>query len=106
MTLWQSVITVVLFSIAVIVIDEIMHARRRKRGHFRLQFGCAAPDSGSGTKISARRCEFRRRPGQGDSTSRPGGRGHVRYDATGNAARGHPRRPSVRVCGKKEDGRP
>jgi hypothetical protein len=31
MTLWQSVITVVLFSIAVIVIDEIMHARRRKR---------------------------------------------------------------------------
>jgi hypothetical protein len=31
MGLWQSVITVVLFSIAVIVIDEVIHARRRKR---------------------------------------------------------------------------
>jgi chloramphenicol 3-O-phosphotransferase len=31
MTLWQSIITVTLFSIAVVVIDEIIHARRRKR---------------------------------------------------------------------------
>ncbi len=31
MGLWQSVITVTLFSFAVIVIDEIIHARRRKR---------------------------------------------------------------------------
>ena len=31
MGLWSSVITVTLFSIAVIVIDEIIHARRRKR---------------------------------------------------------------------------
>ena len=31
MTLWESVIIVTLFSIAVIVMDEIIHARRRKR---------------------------------------------------------------------------
>ena len=31
MGLWQSIITVTLFSIAVIVIDEIIHARRRKK---------------------------------------------------------------------------
>jgi hypothetical protein len=31
MGLWQSVITVTLFSIAVIVIDEIIHARRRRK---------------------------------------------------------------------------
>jgi hypothetical protein len=31
MGLWQSIITVTLFSIAVIVIDEIIHARRRRR---------------------------------------------------------------------------
>jgi len=31
MGLWSSIITVTLFSIAVIVIDEIIHARRRKR---------------------------------------------------------------------------
>src|SRR5206468_7769484 len=31
MTLWESVIIVTVFSIAVIVMDEIIHARRRKR---------------------------------------------------------------------------
>ena len=31
MTVWTSIIIVTLFSIAVIVIDEIIHARRRKR---------------------------------------------------------------------------
>jgi hypothetical protein len=31
MTLWQSVVIVVLFSIGVIVADEVMHARRRRR---------------------------------------------------------------------------
>ncbi len=31
MGLWSSIITVTAFSIAVIVIDEIIHARRRKR---------------------------------------------------------------------------
>jgi len=31
MSLWESVIIVSLFSVAVIVIDEIIHARRRKR---------------------------------------------------------------------------
>jgi hypothetical protein len=31
MGLWSSIITVTVFSIAVIVIDEIIHARRRKR---------------------------------------------------------------------------
>jgi len=31
MGLWQSVITVTLFSVAVIVIDEIIHARRRRK---------------------------------------------------------------------------
>ena len=31
MTLWESVIIVTLFSIFVIVTDEIIHARRRKR---------------------------------------------------------------------------
>jgi len=31
MGLWESVIIVSLFSVAVIVIDEIIHARRRKR---------------------------------------------------------------------------
>ena len=31
MGLWESVVIVVLFSIGVIVADEIMHARRRKR---------------------------------------------------------------------------
>ena len=31
MTLWESIIIVTLFSIAVIVMDEIIHARRRKR---------------------------------------------------------------------------
>ena len=31
MTLWESVIIVVLFSIGVIVMDEVIHARRRKR---------------------------------------------------------------------------
>jgi len=30
MTLWTSIIIVTLFSIAVIVVDEIIHARRRK----------------------------------------------------------------------------
>jgi hypothetical protein len=31
MGLWESVVIVTLFSIAVIIADEIMHARRRKR---------------------------------------------------------------------------
>jgi hypothetical protein len=31
MTFWTSVIIVALFSVFVIVADEIMHARRRKR---------------------------------------------------------------------------
>ena len=31
MTLWESVNIVTVFSIAVIVMDEIIHARRRKR---------------------------------------------------------------------------
>ena len=31
MTLWESVIIVTVFSMAVIVMDEIIHARRRKR---------------------------------------------------------------------------
>jgi hypothetical protein len=31
MGLWQSIITVTLFSVAVIVIDEIIHARRRRK---------------------------------------------------------------------------
>ena len=31
MTVWTSIIIVTLFSIAVIVIDEVMHARRRKK---------------------------------------------------------------------------
>jgi len=31
MSLWQSIITVTLFSVAVIVIDEIIHARRRRK---------------------------------------------------------------------------
>jgi len=31
MTIWESIIIVTLFSVAVIVIDEIIHARRRKR---------------------------------------------------------------------------
>ncbi len=31
MGLWESVIIVGLFSVAVIVMDEIIHARRRKR---------------------------------------------------------------------------
>jgi hypothetical protein len=31
MTLWQSVAIVVLFSIGVIVADELLHARRRRR---------------------------------------------------------------------------
>ncbi len=31
MTLWESIIIVTVFSIAVIVMDEIIHARRRKR---------------------------------------------------------------------------
>jgi hypothetical protein len=31
MGLWESVIIVTLFSIAVIVIDEMIHARRRRR---------------------------------------------------------------------------
>ncbi len=31
MTLWESVVIVVLFSVGVIVMDEIIHARRRKR---------------------------------------------------------------------------
>ena len=31
MGLWQSVIIVSLFSVVVIVLDEIIHARRRKR---------------------------------------------------------------------------
>jgi hypothetical protein len=31
MGLWQSIIIVTLFSIAVIVADEIIHARRRKK---------------------------------------------------------------------------
>jgi hypothetical protein len=31
MGLWESVIIVVLFSIGVIVMDEVIHARRRKQ---------------------------------------------------------------------------
>ncbi|HLK10355.1 MAG TPA: hypothetical protein VKW76_03145 [Candidatus Binatia bacterium] len=31
MTLWESVTIVVLFSIGVIVADEVIHARRRRR---------------------------------------------------------------------------
>jgi hypothetical protein len=31
MGLWESVIIVVLFSIGVIVMDEVIHARRRRR---------------------------------------------------------------------------
>ena len=31
MTLWESIIICTLFSIAVIVMDEIIHARRRRR---------------------------------------------------------------------------
>ena len=31
MTLWESVIITVLFSVGVIVMDEVIHARRRKR---------------------------------------------------------------------------
>ena len=31
MTLWESIITVTVFSIAVILIDEFIHARRRKK---------------------------------------------------------------------------
>ena len=31
MGLWESIIIVSVFSVAVIVIDEIIHARRRKR---------------------------------------------------------------------------
>jgi hypothetical protein len=31
MGLWESIIIVTLFSIAVIVIDEIIHARRRRK---------------------------------------------------------------------------
>ena len=31
MGLWESVVIVVLFSIGVIVMDEVIHARRRKR---------------------------------------------------------------------------
>ena len=31
MGLWESVIIVSIFSVAVIVIDEIIHARRRRR---------------------------------------------------------------------------
>jgi hypothetical protein len=31
MGLWESVVIVTVFSIGVIVIDEIMHARRRRR---------------------------------------------------------------------------
>ena len=31
MGLWEAVVIVVLFSIGVIVMDEIIHARRRKR---------------------------------------------------------------------------
>ena len=31
MTLWESVIIVLVFSIAVIVADELIHARRHKR---------------------------------------------------------------------------
>ena len=31
MTIWESIIIVTLFSVAVIVIDEIIHARRRKK---------------------------------------------------------------------------
>ncbi len=31
MTLWESVIIVTVFSIGVIVMDEVIHARRRKR---------------------------------------------------------------------------
>ena len=31
MTIWESIIIVTLFSVAVIVIDEIIHARRRKQ---------------------------------------------------------------------------
>jgi len=31
MTLWESIIIVTLFSVAVIVMDEIIHARRRRR---------------------------------------------------------------------------
>lgn len=30
MTMWQSVVIVTLFSLAVIVADEIIHARRRR----------------------------------------------------------------------------
>ena len=31
MGLWESIITVTIFSVAVIVIDEIIHARRRRK---------------------------------------------------------------------------
>jgi len=31
MTIWESIIIVTLFSVAVIVIDEIIHARRLKK---------------------------------------------------------------------------
>ena len=31
MSLWESVVIVVLFSVGVIVMDEVIHARRRKR---------------------------------------------------------------------------
>jgi len=31
MTIWESIIIVTLFSVAVIVIDEIIHARRRRK---------------------------------------------------------------------------
>ena len=31
MGLWESIIIVSVFSVAVVVIDEIIHARRRKR---------------------------------------------------------------------------
>ena len=30
MTMWQSIVIVTLFSVGVIVADEIMHARRRR----------------------------------------------------------------------------